>query len=120
MSGNPQLDQQIAAAIQPQFNPLQQMQQPTMPQQNFSWQRPAVQNPVFGGAVPMNFGLNAENQIPANFQPRQFQQGLSQFNPYVPDNSMSPLAQWQQMSIFGSDSPSAPVDSSGGWGSSQA
>lgn len=75
MSGNPQLDMQIAQAVQPQFNPMQAIQQ---------MQRPAVQpvqNPIFGGNVPipMNFALPAVNQIPANYQPpqRQFQPGMA-------------------------------------------
>lgn len=71
MSGNPQLDMQIARAVQPQFNPMQAIQQ---------MQRPAVQmpvqNPFFGGPIPMQFGLPQVNQIPAGYQPR-----LSEFRP---------------------------------------
>ena len=38
-----------------------------------------VQNPIFGGAIPMNFGLPQASQIPADFQVRQFTPG--KFNP---------------------------------------
>ena len=73
MSGNPMLDAQIARAVQPQFNPMQAIQQ---------MQRPAVQmpvqNPIFGGTIPMDFGIPQAAQIPAgysnplmNFQPSQ-------------------------------------------------
>lgn len=73
MSGNPMLDAQIARAVQPQFNPMQAIQQ---------MQRPAiqqVQNPIFGGQIPINFALPQVNQIPFNYQqptytPAPFQQ----------------------------------------------
>ena len=38
-----------------------------------------VQNPIFGGAIPMDFGLPQASQIPAGFQVRQFTPG--EFNP---------------------------------------
>ena len=80
MSGNPQLDMQIAQAVQPQFNPMQAIQQ---------MQRPAVQmpvqNPFFGGPIPMQFGLPQVNQIPMGYQPR-----LSDFRP-----SQDPIQRYQ-------------------------
>lgn len=91
MSGNPVFDQQIAASVSamqrqsPQQSQMMGMPPPQMaqstfqlptqmqqaPQQNFSWQRPVL-NPVFGGSIPMNFGLPEASQIPASFKPRQF------------------------------------------------
>jgi hypothetical protein len=76
MSGNPNLDAQIARAVMPQFDPMQAIQQ---------MQRPAVQmpqNPFFGGQVPipMDFGLPEASRIPDNYAPpprAQFQQGLA-------------------------------------------
>jgi hypothetical protein len=72
MSGNPMLDRQIAAAVMPQFDmnqAIQQMQRPPVPMQ--------VQNPIFGGTIPMDFGLPQASQIPAQFTPRaaQFRPG---------------------------------------------
>jgi hypothetical protein len=72
MSGNPMLDRQIAAAVMPQFDvnqAIQQMQRPPVPMQ--------VQNPIFGGTIPMDFGLPQASQIPAGFTPRaaQFRPG---------------------------------------------
>jgi hypothetical protein len=61
MSGNQMLDAQIAQAVMPRFNPMQAMQQ-QQPRQDFSYQ--PVQNPFFGGSIPMNFGLPQVNQIP--------------------------------------------------------
>jgi hypothetical protein len=66
------LDRQIAAAVMPQFDmnqAIQQMQRPPVPMQ--------VQNPIFGGTIPMDFGLPQASQIPAQFTPRaaQFRPG---------------------------------------------
>jgi hypothetical protein len=65
-----------------QMQPMQQMQQ-MQPQFDLSqaimaMQRQPVQqvqNPIFGGAIPMDFGLPQASQIPADFQVRQFTPG---------------------------------------------
>ena len=62
MSGNAALDQQIAQAMIPRYNPMQAIQQ--MQRQPVQ----QVQNPVFGGAIPMNFGLPQASQLPAQYQ----------------------------------------------------
>lgn len=80
------LMQQPMQGFQPQFLP-----QPVMPQQQqqqqgpfnlsqaiMAMQRqpmPQVQNPFFGGAIPMDFGLPQASQIPADFVVRQFTPG---------------------------------------------
>jgi len=82
----PMMPQMPMQQVQPQFMP-----QPVMPQQQqqqqgpfnlsqaiMAMQRqpmPRVQNPFFGGAIPMNFGLPQASQIPAGFQVRQFTPG---------------------------------------------
>jgi hypothetical protein len=72
MSGNPALDRQIMQAVQPQFNPMQAIQQ----MQRQPVQMQPVQNPVFGGSIPMNFGLPQAAQIPTGYVPR-----LASFQP---------------------------------------
>jgi len=77
MSGNPNLDAQIARAVMPQFDPMQAIQQ---------MQRPAVQmpqNPIFGGQVPipMDFGLPEASRIPAGFRAPAAQYRPGPFNP---------------------------------------
>lgn len=86
MSGNPALDAQIMQAVQPRFNPMQainQMQRP--PVQMQPMQPMPVENPVFGGAIPMNFGLPMASQIPVGYTPR-----LAAFQP---NQTVKPLAQ---------------------------
>jgi hypothetical protein len=52
-----------------------------------------VQNPIFGGAIPMEFGLPQVNQIPAGYQSALAQYRPSpfvrepQFNPYQNNNN---------------------------------
>jgi hypothetical protein len=97
MSGNPQLDMQIARAVQPQFNmnqAIQQMQRPAV-------QMP-VQNPIFGGAIPMDFGLPQAAQIPAGYT-----NPLMSFKPapFTAQPSQSVAAPY--MVQGGYDSPSA-------------
>jgi hypothetical protein len=91
MSGNANLDAQIARAIIPQFNAMQavqQMQRP-MPQQ--------VQNPIFGGQVPipMNFGLPQASQIPANFNARPAYRPAA-FDSYLPQSAPSVVGGFDQ------------------------
>lgn len=80
MSGNPQLDAQIMQAVQPRYNPMQGIQQmQQMPMQNMQQmpvQNMPVQNPVFGGSIPMNFGLPQASQPPAGYVPK-----LASFQP---------------------------------------
>jgi len=125
MSGNPVFDQQIAdsvSAMQRQ-SPQQTPQMMGMPppqmaqsmfqmptqipqqatQQNFSWQRPVL-NPVFGGSIPMNFGLPEASQIPASFKPRQF----------TPSQSPAPAPVNTGGFSFGGDMGYIPGNFSGG------
>jgi hypothetical protein len=77
MSQMPQMQQQMPQQMQQPmgmtqmgYNPMlaiQQMQRQPMPQ---------VQNPVFGGAIPMDFGLPQASQIPAGYQ-----SALAQYRP---------------------------------------
>lgn len=108
MSGNPALDRQIMQAVQPQFNPMQAIQQ---------MQRPMVQpvqNPVFGGSIPMNFGLPESSQVPAGYTPR-----LSAFKPNQapiapPPTQFNPLGAMFMSSVFGNQSGvSNPAPNSG-------
>lgn len=88
MSGNPQLDAQIIRAVQPQFDPMQAIQQ---------MQRPAVQmpvqNPVFGGTIPMNFGLPQASQMPAGYVPRlaAFRPSQAPISDYAPVEPVNPF-----------------------------
>ena len=103
MSGNPMLDRQIMQAVQPQFDPMQainQMQRQPMQQ---------IENPVFGGTIPMNFGLPQASQIPAGYVPR-----LSAFTP-----SQAPIAPVNQgfnplQAMFMSNFSNQPVAQSDG------
>lgn len=81
MSGNPMLDAQIARAVQPQFNPMAAIQQ---------MQRPAiqpVQNPIFGGAIPMDFGLPQAAQMPVAYQ--------NPISNFIPGQAGSQVANYQ-------------------------
>lgn len=61
----------------PQMQPQFDLSQAIMAMQRQPMQ--SVQNPIFGGSIPMNFGLPQASQIPADFQVRQFTPG--KFNP---------------------------------------
>lgn len=68
MSGSAALDRQIAQAMLPRYNPSQALQQmQRQPVQIQPWQS-RVQNPIFGGTIPMNFGLPPGAQLPAGYQ----------------------------------------------------
>lgn len=79
----------------PVVQPMQQAQpQFDLRQAIASLQRqPAqpVQNPIFGGSIPMNFNLPQVNQVPANFQVRQFQPGAFNQAPTTYDQGFSPV-----------------------------
>lgn len=64
MSGNAALDRQIAQAMMPQYNPMQAIQQ----MQRQPVQIQPIQNPIFGGSIPMNFGLPQQAQMPVGYQ----------------------------------------------------
>lgn len=64
MSGNAALDRQIAQAMIPQYNPMQAIQQ----MQRQPVQIQPIQNPIFGGSIPMNFGLPQQSQVPIGYQ----------------------------------------------------
>jgi hypothetical protein len=77
----PQQMQQPMGMTQMGYNPMlaiQQMQRQPMPQ---------VQNPIFGGAIPMDFGLPQVNQIPAGYQSALAQYRPSPFTQQQPQNS---------------------------------
>lgn len=68
----------------PQMQPQFDLSQAIMAMQRQPMQQ--VQNPIFGGAIPMNFGLPQASQIPADFAVRQYTPG--KFTPKPkPDNS---------------------------------
>lgn len=64
MSGNAALDRQIAQAMIPQYNPMQAIQQ----MQRQPVQIQPIQNPIFGGNIPINFGLPQASQVPIGYQ----------------------------------------------------
>ena len=68
---------QVQAPQMQQARPQFDLSQAIMAMQRQPVQQ--VQNPIFGGAIPMNFGLPQASQIPADFQVRQFTPG--KFNP---------------------------------------
>jgi hypothetical protein len=76
--------QQMQQPMQMPMQPMQQQMQQMQPQFDLSqaiaaMQRQpmqSVQNPFFGGAIPMNFGLPQASQIPADFVIRQFTPGV--------------------------------------------
>ena len=74
------------------FQRLQQMaqqaQMPPMQRQPMQ----SVQNPIFGGSIPMNFGLPQASQIPADFQVRQFTPGKFNAKPKPDYSSVSDRA----------------------------
>jgi hypothetical protein len=99
MSGNPMLDRQIAAAVMPQFDmnqAIQQMQRPPVPMQ--------VQNPIFGGTIPMDFGLPQASQIPAQFTPRAAQFRPSQ-EPIQTAAPQGDILSYLGSSVFGLPMP---------------
>lgn len=82
----------------PMQMPMQQMQpQFDLSQAIMAMQRQpmqSVQNPFFGGAIPMDFGLPQASQIPADFVIRQFTPGS--FNRPQPTFDMN-----NQSNIYG-------------------
>ena len=107
LQGNPMAMRQIAPLIQSAMSQMPQMQQQMpqrMPQQMqqpmqqpmgmtqmgynpmlaiAQMQRqpmPQVQNPIFGGAIPMDFGLPQASQIPVGYQSALAQYRPSPFN----------------------------------------
>lgn len=85
MSGSAALDRQIAQAMLPRYNPSQAIQQmQRQPVQIQPWQSRAVQNPIFGGTIPISFGLPQASQIPVAYQ-----SPLASFRP-MPFNSYQP------------------------------
>lgn len=79
----PPMQRQQQPPMMPQMQQQMPMQQQMQPQFDLSQailamqRQPAqsVQNPFFGGAIPMDFGLPQASQIPADFQVRQFTPG---------------------------------------------
>ena len=122
MRGNPILDRQIADSVQsfqqqqmPQQMPQQMAQMPQqpfrlptqmpqMPRQEFSYQRPEVNNPIFGGAIPMNFGLPSVNQIPADYVARQFKPSMTNPAPAVKQSMFSNQGNQGNMNYLTGDS----------------
>ena len=76
----PPMQRQQQPPMMPQMQQMPQMQpqfdlsQAIMAMQRQPMQQ--VQNPIFGGAIPMNFGLPQASQIPADFAVRQFTPGV--------------------------------------------
>ena len=99
MSGNPALDRQIMQAVQPQFDPMQAIQQMQRPQAQ------PVQNPVFGGTIPMNFGLPQASQIPQGYTPRLvgFTPSQAPIQPVAP--KVNPLMMFAFGDMFGGGQP---------------
>ena len=99
MSGNPALDRQIMQAVQPQFDPMQAIQQMQRPQAQ------PVQNPVFGGTIPMNFGLPQASQIPQGYTPKlaAFMPSQAPIQPVAP--KFNPLEAMFMANMFGDGQP---------------
>ena len=70
----PPMMPQMAPMQMPQMQPQFDLSQAIMSMQRQPMQ--SVQNPFFGGAIPMDFGLPQASQIPADFQVRQFTPGV--------------------------------------------
>jgi hypothetical protein len=70
----PPMMPQMAPMQMPQMQPQFDLSQAIMSMQRQPMQ--SVQNPFFGGAIPMDFGLPQASQIPAGFQVRQFTPGV--------------------------------------------
>lgn len=87
----PPMMPQMAPMQMPQMQPQFDLSQAIMSMQRQPMQ--SVQNPFFGGAIPMDFGLPQASQIPADFQVRQFTPGVFSREPKTyanPDaNAMS-------------------------------
>ena len=93
----PPMQRQQQPPMMPQMQQMQPMQQMPQMQPQFdlsqaimAMQRqpmPRVQNPIFGGAIPMKFGLPQASQIPADFVIRQFTPGA--FNRAPVNNSQN-------------------------------
>lgn len=122
MSGSAALDQQIAQAMTPRYNPRQAIQQRQPVRQ--------VQNPVFGGAIQMEFGLPQQGhpawmtqqsvpywmvqQVTPSWMPQtqQYQAALSGFKPRPFDYYTGVAKQKQELQDFINSAP----DSSLMWG----
>ena len=81
----PQMQQMQPMQQMPQMQPQFDLSQAIMAMQRQPVQQ--VQNPIFGGAIPMNFGLPQASQIPADFVVRQFTPGA--FNRAPVNNSQN-------------------------------
>ena len=81
----PQVQQMQPMQQMPQMQPQFDLSQAIMAMQRQPVQQ--VQNPIFGGAIPMNFGLPQASQIPADFVVRQFTPGA--FNRAPVNNSQN-------------------------------
>lgn len=68
-----QMPMQMPMQQMPQMQPQFDLSQAIMAMQRQPVQQ--VQNPIFGGAIPMDFGLPQASQIPTDFQVRQFTPG---------------------------------------------
>jgi len=87
----PQMPMQMQPMQQmPQMQPQFDLSQAIMAMQRQPVQQ--VQNPIFGGAIPMNFGLPQASQIPADFQVRQFTPGKFNAKPKPDYSSFSDQA----------------------------
>ena len=86
----PPMQRQQQPPMMPQMQQMPQMQpQFDLSQAIMAMQRQPMQqvhNPIFGGAIPMNFNLPQASQIPADFQVRQFTPGVFNAKP-KPDYS---------------------------------
>ena len=81
----PPMQRQQQPPMMPQMQPQFDLSQAIMAMQRQPVQQ--VQNPIFGGAIPMNFGLPQASQIPADFVVRQFTPGA--FNRAPVNNSQN-------------------------------
>ena len=81
---------QVQAPQMQQARPQFDLSQAIMAMQRQPMQ--SVQNPFFGGAIPMDFGLPQASQIPADFQVRQFTPGKFNAKPKPDYSSVSDRA----------------------------
>ena len=86
----PQVQQMQPMQQMPQMQPQFDLSQAIMAMQRQPMQ--SVQNPIFGGSIPMNFGLPQASQIPADFQVRQFTPGKFNAKPKPDYSSVSDRA----------------------------
>ena len=86
----PQMQQMQPMQQMPQMQPQFDLSQAIMAMQRQPMQ--SVQNPIFGGSIPMNFGLPQASQIPADFVVRQFAPGKFNAKPKPDYSSVSDRA----------------------------